>query len=78
LAKKGVHVITVLPGFVETKMTAEMELPGWLTAHPDEVANRIFRALTVKNNRIYVRRIWWPIMLIIKNIPEFIFKRTKI
>src|ERR1700709_2942426 len=38
LASKGVHVITVKPGFVDTKMTEGMNLPSLLTAQPEEVA----------------------------------------
>ena len=38
LYKYNVHVITVLPGFVNTKMTAELNLPPLLTASPQQVA----------------------------------------
>jgi short-subunit dehydrogenase len=78
LAKEGVHVITVLPGFVATKMTEDMDLPEKLTAQPEEVAEAIQRAVTSGRNVIYVRRIWWLIMLIIRNIPEAVFKKMKI
>lgn len=74
LAKKGVHVLTVLPGFVNTQMTADMDLPGALTAEPQEVANKIVRAVSSGRNIVYVRPVWWLIMLIIRNIPERIFK----
>ena len=78
LAAQGVHVLTVLPGFVATAMTEEMELPEKLTADPQEVGEAVFKAVGRKRNVIYVRRIWWLIMLIIRNIPEMIFKRLKI
>ena len=32
LKKHNVHVITVLSGFVQTKMTTDLNLPRWLTA----------------------------------------------
>ena len=54
LAKKGVHVVTVLPGFVTTKMTEGMDLPKKLTAQPKEVANAIFNAVQKKQNIIKV------------------------
>jgi len=44
LARKGVHVMTVKPGFVDTRMTAGMKLPGPLTASPDSVARAILDA----------------------------------
>ena len=78
LAKKGVHVVTVLPGFVTTKMTEGMDLPRKLTAQPKEVANAIFHAVQKKQNIIYTRPVWRFIMIIIRNIPEQIFKRLKI
>lgn len=78
LAKEGVHVVTVLPGFVATKMTEDLDLPEKLTAQPEEVADAVHRAVITGKNVIYVRRIWQLIMLIIRNIPEGIFKKLKI
>lgn len=78
LAKEGVHVVTVLPGFVATQMTEDMDLPERLTAEPKEVGEAIARAVEKKKDIIYVRRIWWLIMMIIRNIPERIFKGLKI
>jgi len=78
LAKRGVHVVTVLPGFVATQMTEDMVLPARLTAQPSEVADAIARAVERKTNVIYVRPIWRLIMAIIRNIPERVFKRMKI
>lgn len=78
LAKKGVHVVTVLPGFVATQMTEGLNLPARLTAQPDEVGDAIARAVAKKRDIIYVRSVWWLVMSIIRNIPEVIFKRMKI
>lgn len=78
LTGSGVHVVTVLPGFVATQMTDGMDLPTRLTAEPEEVATAILKAVEKQRNVIYVRRIWWLIMLIIRAIPERIFKGTSI
>lgn len=78
LAKRGVHVMTVLPGFVATQMTEGMDLPAQLTAEPNEVADAIARAVKSKKHVIYVRPIWRLIMLIIRSIPERIFKGMEI
>ena len=78
LAKKGVHVITVLPGFVATKMTKEISLPSKLTAKPDEVAIAILDAVKKKYNIIYVKKIWLLIMKLIRSIPEQFFKKMKL
>jgi short-subunit dehydrogenase len=78
LSKRGVHVVTVLPGFVATRMTEGMKLPARLTAEPQEVADAIARAVERKKDVIYVRPIWCLIMMIIRNIPEKIFKGMRI
>ena len=78
LARKGVHVLTVLPGFVATRMTEQLDLPKALTAEPKEVALAIERAVKGKRNTIYVRPVWALIMLIIRSIPEAIFKRLRL
>ena len=74
LAKKNVHVLTVLPGTVYTKMTLGLKLPKLFTSFPDNVANDIFNAIKKKKNVIYTMKIWRLIIFIIKCIPESIFK----
>lgn len=74
---KGVHVVTVKPGFVYTKMTEDLPLPKLLTATPELVAGTVYDAVSKKKNTVYVKWFWRWIMLIIKNIPEFMFKKLK-
>lgn len=78
LAKSKISVLTVKPGFVDTKMTADLDLPQALTAQPQEVADAIYRGWKKGSDEIYVRRIWCLIMMIIRNIPEMIFKKLSI
>lgn len=78
LFKSGVHVLTVKPGFLRTKMTAGLNLPPMLTDEPERAAKRIYRAVQRKRNVVYVKPVWSLIMLIIKSIPEIIFKRLKL
>jgi short-subunit dehydrogenase len=78
LAKRGVAVITVKPGFVDTSMTAGMNLPKALTAQPEEVAGAILRAVREGRDVIYVRPVWRLIMAIIAHIPERVFKRLSL
>ncbi len=75
LTKSGVHVMTVKPGFCRTKMTENMELPGALTAEPEQVATAVFKGLEKERNTIYTLWMWRWVMLVIKLIPEMIFKR---
>ena len=78
LFSSGVHVLTVKPGFVNTKMTEGLDLPKKLTAQPKEVAQEIFKAQQKGKNIVYTKWFWSWIMLIIKNIPEFIFKKLSL
>ena len=50
LAKKNVHVLTVLPGTVYTKMTIGQNLPKLFTSTPDKVANDIYNGFVKKKN----------------------------
>ena len=77
LSESGVHVVTVKPGFVRTRMTDGMNLPTWLTASPEEAADVIVRAIYRRHDVVYVRRIWRLIMLIVCTIPEGVFKRLR-
>ncbi len=78
LAGKGVHVLTVLPGFVDTSMTAGMDLPPLLTASPELVGERVFKAALARKNVIYVKPVWRIVMAIIRAIPEAIFKKLSL
>ena len=78
LAKQGVQVVTVKPGFVDTRMTEGMKLPPLLTAQPAEVGAAVLAAAQRGRDVIYVRWIWRLVMLIIQHIPERIFKRLKL
>ncbi len=78
LFESDVHVLTVKPGFVNTKMTEGLELPEKLTAQPSEVAQDIYSAQQKGSDVLYTKWMWRYIMLIIKHIPEFIFKKLSI
>ena len=72
----GVKVITVKPGFVDTRMTYGR--PGlFLLASPGSVAQGIFRAIVKGKSVVYLPWFWRPIMLIVRSIPERIFKKLK-
>lgn len=77
LAGQGVRVLTVLPGFVDTRMVAGRDLPRRLTATPEEVALAVERALARGEEVIHVRRIWGPIMALVRALPEPLFKRMR-
>ncbi len=74
MQKHKVHVLTIKPGFVDTPMTSAFK-KGALWASADKVASDIDRAITKKKSVLYTPWFWRYIMLIIKCIPEFIFKK---
>ena len=74
LTPSGVAVVTIKPGFVDTPMTAEFK-KGWLWAKPSDVAKGIVRAMDQKKEICYLPRFWYLIMLIIRCLPETVFKR---
>ncbi len=78
LYHEGVHVMTVLPGFVYTKMTEHLQLPMLLTAKPEEVAGAIYAGVKARRNTVYVKWFWRWIMFIITSVPESIFKKKKL
>lgn len=74
LGRKGVHVMTVKPGPVDTAMTWGLKMP--LMTTPEAVARDIRKGLRKKRNVIYTAAIWRPVMLVIRAVPEPIFKKT--
>ena len=77
LGRSGVHVVTVKPGTVDTAMTWGMDALPFL-AQPEKIADDIINAVDKKKNVLYTPFIWWPVMTVIKSIPESIFKKLKI
>ena len=73
----GVSVTTIKPGFIDTKMT--WGLPGlFLVAHPRSAALAMVEAIERKKSVVYVPWFWRYIMLIIRSIPEWQFRRMKL
>lgn len=78
LVGSNVHILTVLPGFVRTKMTENLNLPTRITAEPKEIARDIFQAQQKKKNVVYSKWFWRWIMWFIVHLPESVFKRMKL
>ncbi len=78
LFKKGVHVLTIKPGFVATPMTAGLKLPAKLTVSADHVAGDIVRAVAKRKDVLYTPWFWQFIMMIIRAVPTRIFKKLSL
>ena len=73
----GIPVITVKPGFVDTRMTYGRR-GVFLAATPEAVARSVRRAVESRRGTIYVPFFWRPLMAVIRSIPEPIFKRLRL
>jgi hypothetical protein len=78
LARSGVAVVTIKPGFVDTPMTAGIAGKGLLWAQPDGVARGIVGAVARGRNVVYLPGFWRLIMAVIVHVPERIFKRMSL
>jgi short-subunit dehydrogenase len=72
--RSGVQVLTIRPGFVSTPMTAHLK-QNVLFATPKQIAEGILGAIQHRKDVVYLPWIWRWIMLLIRNIPEAIFKK---
>lgn len=77
LGRSGVHVVTVKPGFTDTAMTWDAE-GMFLVASPEDAARDCLRAVRKRRDVIYTPWFWRWIMLIIRLIPERVFKKLSI
>jgi decaprenylphospho-beta-D-erythro-pentofuranosid-2-ulose 2-reductase len=77
LHASNVRVVTILPGIVDTPMTAGLKR-GALWAKPETVAADIAKALDKGSGVTYTPGIWRFIMAVIRVVPEAIFVRTKL
>lgn len=77
LAKSGVAVVTIKPGFVDTPMTASIR-KGPLFASPRKVGEGIYHAMLKGKEVVYLPWFWRPILFIVKSIPEPVFKKLSI
>ncbi len=77
LAKHGIHVLDIKPGFVDTPMTKEFD-KGALWAQPEDVAKIIKHRIEKKRLFSYVPFFWWGIMTIIRFIPARIFNKLSL
>lgn len=78
LFKAGVHLVDIKPGFVDTPMTQGLNLPKALLVTPETIAVYIDKAIDKKKDVVYAPWFWFWIMQIIKNLPNFLLKRSNL
>ena len=77
LQNKNILIQTVKPGYIKTKMTEHLP-SSLLMSTPTIVARDIVRAIEGKKEIVYTPWYWRWILLIIRNIPEFLFKKLNL
>jgi short-subunit dehydrogenase len=75
LHASNVSITTIMLGPVYTKMSEGHNLMPWLTLKPEVAAEKIIQVSLLKKDSVYIFWPWRIIMLLIRMIPEFIFKR---
>jgi len=78
LFRHGVTVVTVKPGFVDSPMTQDIEKGGPLWATPEKIAEDMDKTIAKGGAVLYTPWFWRYIMLIIKHVPDFIFKKMSL
>ena len=78
LAATNVKAILIKPGPTDTPMTASLKAEGASLAPVSEVAEAIVSAIDRGKQTVYAPGKWWLIMMIIRHLPMFIFKKMNI
>lgn len=77
LVSSGVKVVTIKPGFADTPMTASLR-KGVLFTSPRIIGKGIYEAMNKGKDVVYLPWFWRPIMLVVKSVPEPVFKKLSI
>jgi decaprenylphospho-beta-D-erythro-pentofuranosid-2-ulose 2-reductase len=75
LGKTNTHVVTVRPGIIRTPLTSKQDFPPALMGEASTVAKDVYVEMQKKKNNIYTPWFWRWIMLVIRSVPEMLFKR---
>jgi len=77
LHHRGVSVVTLKPGFVDTPMTADVpKNPLFSTAR--RAGRAIHSAIEGRKEVAYIPSFWRPIMALVTSLPESVFKRLRL
>ena len=74
LTRRGIHVLTVKPGYVATELTQGQKGLFWVIT-AEQAAADICRAIRRGRQEVYVPARWRLVMGVVRNIPSFIFRR---
>jgi len=72
----NINIITIIPGYIKTKMLKNKNTNIFLTTSTNKIADIVYNAYTKKKDVVYTP-FWFFISVLIKIIPEFIYKKLK-
>jgi len=78
LTRKGVHVLTVKPGFVDTPMLHASRTRAFWVISAEQVADETWQAIRRRRQSFFVPRQWQVVALVIRHIPSAIFRRMNL
>jgi NAD(P)-dependent dehydrogenase (short-subunit alcohol dehydrogenase family) len=78
LARYGVNIVTIKPGFVDTQMTHGMKGLLWLISPSQAAETSLAIAHDTSGPVVFVPARWGLVALIIRWIPSFVFRRLNI
>ena len=78
MAGTGVKLVLIKPGPTDTPMTAHLKSTGARMAPVEGVAQQIVAGMAAGKPVVYAPGKWWLIMMIIRHLPAFVFKRMNI
>ena len=73
--RMGLRTVCIKPGFVKTGMTDGVKPPPF-AGEPDRVARVIVKAIDRGWPEVYAPRVWRWVMLVVRNLPRFIMRRS--
>ena len=77
LNESNISVVNIKPAFIDTPMTKAFK-KNILWSTPEKIAPKIVAAINNNKTEIYIPSFWRIIMMIIKCIPEFIYKKIRL
>lgn len=77
LAPSGIRVITLKPGLIQTPMTSHLN-HGVLSATAECAGKAACRAIVTGRDIAYIPWYWRWVMLVVRLIPEAIFKKMRL
>ena len=76
LNNRNILVQNFIAGYMSTEKFV-YKAPKFLISNPEKISKKILISISKKQKNVYSSNLWWLISLIIKFIPEFIFKKLK-